>query len=258
MGAWASGKHPDAKDLPWKDGQILGISSRKGLTPIIVQIGTLSTIDHVGVVFIEDGKAWLYEFVSPGGFQKISVEDVWERSRGLNGKVNFILGELPAKLNADEIGKVKSRFIDWINMDFMPSAPKPKTCIEAVEMAFRGVRDLPVQKTPATYELRNIFEKSLHRITDRVYGPVDSYPIIATLFHSMNVLETSLQKPFLWKSLGHFLQTWNAEGDFAKLSLTVNKSAKDESVDVKILAQQTKAQFNREVKAMSCIGFYRN
>jgi hypothetical protein len=212
----------DWRDIQWKSGQVLGISSRSGLTPLIVQIGTLSQVDHLGIVSVENGVPWLYEYVKANGVQKVPLSEVWMRSTDRNGNVQFVLGELAQPLSSLEWKYLTSKFDVWISK-VIPNPPVG--CIDAVIEAFVGIREFGVDHIPFNEFTKNAIDGKLLSLVKKAYpGQVD-FPMLSSIFKSLRRVNGNLPMNLVWDSRSLFLSEWLENGDLSKfVRLMIPKS----------------------------------
>lgn len=203
------------QDVPWRSGQILGISSRSELIPVFVQLGTLSVIDHVGVVSVEDSQPWLYEFSIATGLQKIPLEKVREKYLDKHGQVHFVVGELHEALNSAEWQTVSQQLDVWVSGT---DSVKPKNCLATVLGAFAKVNPLSVRFTSGPNWARTLYGGLIEKMARRVYPDFVDFPVIASVFDHLKIVAGNLSKDLVWPSEAAVFNEWEQSGDLSKFT----------------------------------------
>jgi len=209
----------DWQKVNWKSGQILGISSRSGLTPVLVQVGTLSKVDHLGIVSVDHNGIWLYEFTNSTGIQKAKMEDVWLRSADRKGNVSFVLGEFSEALTTHEWDVVLQRLERWIRRE---EADSPRNCFETVVAAFQHIRHLSIQFIPMKFWLQESLNGTLRKLIEQGYPGYQEFPVLASAFSNLRVSAGNLSKDFMWRNEAAFFEEWRHSGDFSKFVRVVS------------------------------------
>jgi hypothetical protein len=213
----------DWSQVPWKSGQVIGISSRAGLTPMVVHLGTLSQVDHIGVVSMEQDGPWIYEFTNATGIQKVKVSEFWARSADIHQSVHYVLGEFSNPLTAEEWSAVTRRLDSWV----LRSDPNPPTnCIETLLGAFKGIRKFFVRTTSAMPFADSIGPLPLLRVIQQTYKTLARVPVISSVFEGLQRKDGNIQDPLMWANEETVAKEWSAAGDASKFarSLSAEKS----------------------------------
>lgn len=201
--------------IPWRDGQILGISSRSGLTPVVVQLGTLSKIDHLAVVSVEADAPWIYEFTNDTGIQKIKLADAFTRAADKNNQTHFVVGEFSHALSSYEWNSVKERLDSWVSR---AEPNPPANCLETVLKAFQGTRALAPRMTTSVPLIESIGALPLLAVLKKTYPSFERVPVLASVFEKLIRVGGNIEGSLTWLSEGSFLSSWSREGDSSKFS----------------------------------------
>ncbi len=205
-------------EVPWADGQVIGISTRSGMTPILVQGGGGSAVDHVGLIFQNQGIYYIYEYTTATSIQIIPLKEAWDRSKDSQGVVNFVLAEFTPPLTATEIEIVKERFNKWIEQKEAAKSHLPETCADAVAESLKGIREIKIQTISKPVWLSKVLDGLLERFVDRAYKGKILFPAIDSVFTNLRRVYGNLPTSLRWSSSSEFMKAWTETGDFSKLA----------------------------------------
>ena len=211
-------KANDWNQINWKSAQILGISSRAGLTPVLVQMGTRSKIDHLGIVSIEEDGTYLYEFTNSTGVQKIPISEFWKRSQDRLGEVHYVIGELQNPLTKEEWQTVKSKLDHWVlHLDPNP----PKNCLETLIQSLGTIRTLPIKTVNVSPFIELTFKGKIEKIVKKLYPDYSTFPILSSIFDTLIRVDGNISHALLYPTETSFLNDWKLSGDLSKFIRTL-------------------------------------
>lgn len=210
------------QNVNWKSGQVLGISTRMGFTPVSVHLVSLSKIDHLGLVSVESDGIWIYQFTNRKKVHKVQLSEAWETFRDKNGKVHYVIGEFPSILREDGFQVVKNRFDNWIKN---PNTSNPPTsCINAIIESTDGIASLRWNEIEYPQWVYTIFNGAFWEIgntlIDLPQNPVD----ISSLFSSNIIADSSIDGGLHWSSQYEMLKEWQNTGDLSKFARFISRA----------------------------------
>jgi hypothetical protein len=249
----------DWNNLHWKSGQILGISSRAGLTPVLVQMGTKSRVDHVGIVSVEKDGPWLYEFTNATGIQKVPISEVWIRSADLLGKVHYILGEFVTPLTKEQWELITLRLEKWVlKLDSNP----PRNCLETVLMSIQGINSFHVKTTNLSPFISLALNGNIEKIIRKSYPNQIDFPIISSIFENLIRVDSNLPQNLLYSTETSFIQDWKDNGDLSKFVRSIFLHSKEKLLASEIENKNLSLSRQLEIERVSiegrnsCLLFY--
>lgn len=256
--AFFSAQATDWQNVNWKSGQILGISSRSGLTPVLVQVGTLSKVDHLGIVSVDHDGIWLYEFTNATGIQKAKMEDVWLRSKDRKGNISFVLGEFSETLTTREWDVVLQRLERWIRK--VETNP-PRNCFETVVAAFQHIRHLSIHFIPMKFWIKESLNGTLKKLIERGYPGYQEFPVLASVFSNLRVSAGNLSQEFMWRNEVAFFKEWQHNGDLSKFIRVISMQMNQRLNHNRLLEEGQKLMHRIEtdvtaVKAPKCSAIF--
>ncbi|MBI3541769.1 MAG: adenylyltransferase/cytidyltransferase family protein [Deltaproteobacteria bacterium] len=123
------------ESVAWATGQLIGLSSRAGGTPFIAQAGSASPIDHVGIVSVEGGSVFVYEYLNRVGIRKVPLAETLAGAVGKDGGLMAVVAQPNPPLTPAEGQRLRAT-LDALGTGLETA---PKSCTQLVRLAFEGI-----------------------------------------------------------------------------------------------------------------------
>jgi nicotinic acid mononucleotide adenylyltransferase len=212
----------DPNEISWRSGQLVGFSARSGQTPFIVQAGTHSPIDHVGIIVVEGGSPYVYEFTNSAGVSKVSLDAAFARARGKSGHLMAIVGEPKRPLASAEWGALVRYAEDAMALQKTYGPGKipngPRSCTQFVNAAYAAAG----RKVGSAQELEALHPDAFggfigQRRTKVLLDSERLLPPASVFDDGVEVIATNLPRSLEWTPT-QVLRAWKDDGDLSKLA----------------------------------------
>lgn len=215
-----------------RDGDLIGISTRKGGTPFVVQSTTESPIDHVGMIIKDDqGVPRVYQFTNAFGVHSLSLQDFIESNRSPDGRVHFAFGRPRKEYSREQYRVLKDTLDAYSEEDFtkiddpkfskLGDLRRPSSCSQLVEAAFRILGEKVAKPKPVEWFRTSNFGGWLDEAWRKVLPSHENLIPPRSFFESEHVrlMSTNLpgENPLNW-TMDQMHQTWSETGDLSKIA----------------------------------------